>query len=306
MLILSQNLYNMKIFMTLALLLVGTITTLCAQDFIVLKTGEEIKSKVIELTPTEIKYKAFDNLDSPIITIDRKTVFMCRYANGKTEVITPITTENASNPIVQKTEHSKEVKKEEKPAPSVLQPSKESKRGITGSVFIGGSLPIGNYANKDLETNEKAAGGNVGFNGGLQIGYRFNDKHSLLCETQWALNSYKIQLEDLRYVYSLHGDWTHISVMPSFRIEVPISNNLDFYSIASAGVWFTSMKGSLGNTFKTLDINTKSTSFGYGATVGLTFNKSVNLAIKYMAANPTFENYKPSVSILQAAIGYQF
>lgn len=120
----------MKIFMTLALLLVGTITTLCAQDFIVLKTGEEIKSKVIELTPTEVKYKTFDNLDGPIITIDRKTVFMCRYANGKTEVITPIAIENTNNPIVQKTEHPKAMKKEENPPPQYCSLRKKPKEEL--------------------------------------------------------------------------------------------------------------------------------------------------------------------------------
>lgn len=36
------------------LLIIGSIGSLCAQDFIVLKTGKEIKAKIVELNPTEI------------------------------------------------------------------------------------------------------------------------------------------------------------------------------------------------------------------------------------------------------------
>jgi len=61
-----------------------------AQDFIVLKTGEEIKSKVTEITSNEIKYKKFDNLEGPAYSVNKSTVFMIKYKNGTKDIINPI------------------------------------------------------------------------------------------------------------------------------------------------------------------------------------------------------------------------
>src|SRR5208283_4547211 len=66
----------------------AAITNVFAQDVIVLKSGDEIKSKVLEITPTEIKYKKFDNLEGPTIVIVKSDVFMIKYANGTKDVMT--------------------------------------------------------------------------------------------------------------------------------------------------------------------------------------------------------------------------
>jgi len=60
-----------------------------AQDFIVLKNGDEIKSKVLEITQSEIKYKKYDNIDGPTISIAKTNVSMLRYANGTMDIINP-------------------------------------------------------------------------------------------------------------------------------------------------------------------------------------------------------------------------
>jgi hypothetical protein len=57
------------------------------QDLIILKKGSEIKSKVLELTQSEIKYKRFDNLDGPIISVSKADVQMIKYQNGTNDVI---------------------------------------------------------------------------------------------------------------------------------------------------------------------------------------------------------------------------
>jgi len=69
---------------------------LSCQDIIVLKNGDEIKSKVLEITPNEIKYKKFDNIDGPTISILKTDVFMVKYPNGTKEVINN-TTKMAQN-----------------------------------------------------------------------------------------------------------------------------------------------------------------------------------------------------------------
>lgn len=56
-------------------------------DIIFLKSGEELVGKVMEITPTEIKYKACDFLDGPLITISKSEAFMIKYSNEQKVVI---------------------------------------------------------------------------------------------------------------------------------------------------------------------------------------------------------------------------
>jgi hypothetical protein len=60
-----------------------------AQDTLVKKTGEEVQVKILELTPDLVKYKRFDNLEGPTISVYKREVFMIRYANGVKEILTP-------------------------------------------------------------------------------------------------------------------------------------------------------------------------------------------------------------------------
>ncbi len=65
-------------------------------DMITMKNGDELKVKVIEINDKEIKYKRCDNLDGPLITVNKSDVFMIKYANGTKEVFkdTPSTKPN--------------------------------------------------------------------------------------------------------------------------------------------------------------------------------------------------------------------
>lgn len=58
-----------------------------AQDIIVKQNGEQIQSKVKELTETTIKYLKFKNLDGPIYNINKTEVVTINYENGTIEVI---------------------------------------------------------------------------------------------------------------------------------------------------------------------------------------------------------------------------
>jgi hypothetical protein len=68
-------------------------------DLITFKDGDEVKAKVIEITDNQIKYKRCDNLDGPVISASKSSVFSIKYANGIKEVIhadTPSTTNKPS------------------------------------------------------------------------------------------------------------------------------------------------------------------------------------------------------------------
>ena len=71
-----------------------------SQDVIIKKSGEEIKSKIIELTNNDVKYKKFDNQNGPIFTILKSEVFIIKYENGTKDVFNeekPILESNTSN-----------------------------------------------------------------------------------------------------------------------------------------------------------------------------------------------------------------
>jgi len=71
---------------TMVFLAVG-LYSVTAQDLIVLKNGDMIEAKVTEISPTEIKYKRYNNLDGPTIVVLATDVLSIRYEEGTTEVI---------------------------------------------------------------------------------------------------------------------------------------------------------------------------------------------------------------------------
>jgi len=72
---------------TAIFLLIGGVFYVNAQDMIVLKDGNIIEAKVLEISPTEIRYKRFDHLDGPTIVIPATDVLSIRYENGTSEII---------------------------------------------------------------------------------------------------------------------------------------------------------------------------------------------------------------------------
>jgi len=64
------------------MLSIFTLSICFSQDTITLKTSDDIKAKVLEVTPTGIKYKRFDNLDGPTFTALLSDIIMIRYENG--------------------------------------------------------------------------------------------------------------------------------------------------------------------------------------------------------------------------------
>ncbi len=68
-----------------------------SQDMIVLKNGDEISSKVLEVTSDVVKYKKWSNQDGPTYSSTKAEVFMIKYANGTKDVFNILTT-TGSNP----------------------------------------------------------------------------------------------------------------------------------------------------------------------------------------------------------------
>ena len=74
----------MKRFILLALLATVNLSAF-AQDLIVLKDGNVIKSKVTEIGIQEIRYKKWSNTDGPSYVIGKSDVLSINYENGEVE-----------------------------------------------------------------------------------------------------------------------------------------------------------------------------------------------------------------------------
>ncbi|WP_242927597.1 hypothetical protein [Pontibacter vulgaris] len=94
---------------TILTLLALFIVIVCqAQDVMTKRNGDELKVKVLEISPSEIKYKRFDNLEGPIISILRSEVFMIVFENGTKEVFTTAAPQaTASLPVYYEPKHLK-------------------------------------------------------------------------------------------------------------------------------------------------------------------------------------------------------
>ena len=86
-----------------------------AQDIITTKNGDEIKSKVVEITPEVVKYKKYGMDESPLVSIYKKDVFMIKYENGEKDLFNHKSKPQSAKSIV-KTQpvEEPEQKKEEK------------------------------------------------------------------------------------------------------------------------------------------------------------------------------------------------
>jgi hypothetical protein len=54
-----------------------------AQDLVILKNGDEIRAKVLEITSTEIRYRKLDNPDGPTLAVPEAEVSMIKYQDGR-------------------------------------------------------------------------------------------------------------------------------------------------------------------------------------------------------------------------------
>lgn len=57
-----------------------------AQDIITQKDGQEIRAKVLEVNPTEVKYRYYDEIDGATYTVKKSEILLIKYESGRNEV----------------------------------------------------------------------------------------------------------------------------------------------------------------------------------------------------------------------------
>jgi hypothetical protein len=84
-----EGIFLKRFYITAFFLFIGGIFSVNAQDMIILRDGNVIESRVVEISPTEIRYRRFDHLDGPIIVLPAVNVLSIRYQNGRVDIINP-------------------------------------------------------------------------------------------------------------------------------------------------------------------------------------------------------------------------
>jgi hypothetical protein len=70
-----------------------------AQDILIKRNGDELEVKVLEINLDEIRYKRFDNLEGPVISVAKSDVFMIKYENGTKVTMTDVVRPAAQQPV---------------------------------------------------------------------------------------------------------------------------------------------------------------------------------------------------------------
>jgi hypothetical protein len=119
------------------------------QDLIVKKDGTIIKSKILEVTDEQVKYKKFDNADGPIYVITLANITAINYENGTVEKFEQIT-KSAKN----ENEDEDKVNEEEEPMKNnpVLQ-DEQLKRTIEGIAKDVGEQLLRDCANGKIDNS---------------------------------------------------------------------------------------------------------------------------------------------------------
>ncbi|MEI7803096.1 MAG: hypothetical protein WCI97_10650 [Bacteroidota bacterium] len=139
---------RIQIILTIAFLIFTF--NLKAQDILIKTNGENLTVKVEKVSETVVEYKLFSNLDGPIYSINKTEVFQIKYQNGSIDNFNTSTKSQSTNTPTSN-------------APANIPPIFQSKylTKNTFGIFIGGSIPGGNFAQSSISSLDGFA--NPGF-----------------------------------------------------------------------------------------------------------------------------------------------
>lgn len=259
----------MKKLLLIAMAFCFSQTCLRAQDVIILKTGDEIKSKVSEIGTTEIKYKKFDNLNGPVISILKSDVFMIKYENGTKDVFS---NKNQS---------------------SENKPGANNQKAFNALIYAGASFPLGDFGESYIGAAKTGftfgTEGNVNLsNSSIFFNYNLN----------YTYHPFKFSYNlGYPYNYSFSGNYNLIFGMVGFRFQGNTQPS-KFYASFDGGVnhtWF----GGVGNS-------ESGTGFTFSVGTGAIVKNQLNIGIKYFNGRPSNSGETISITPLQFIVGIEF
>jgi hypothetical protein len=137
-----------------------------AQDVITTRKGTVIQAKVTDVTPTEVKYKRFDNLDGPDYSAKKSEIASIVYKNGTVDAFN--TAEDSKKTAKNKSTADKPLKE---------KTTEEEPKAIENNFFIalqgGVSTPLGSF--KTVNTAQQTGGALDGNNSAIEVGGNFKN-----------------------------------------------------------------------------------------------------------------------------------
>lgn len=278
------------------LVLLTYLSPVWAQDQIVLKNGDDIPAKVLEVTKDEIKYKKQSNPDGPTYTIDKDFVFFVKYANGEKDMFSekpePVqsTPSNAASANTQKVrpEENKESAKEKK----------DVRHGHFITAYGGASFPIGPFAS--TSASQSTAGfATIGYHLGIQgayfpipyvglgasvgfIGNPLDDqKYKAGLLQTWGLNAGSFSTP-LKASSSSHWNNIYFTFQPHFQyptklVNIALTGHVGGMQIISPGVDVT--YGYQSEFYKVRVVPSSTTAFAYGGGLDFRFRVTDRISI---------------------------
>jgi hypothetical protein len=149
-----------------------------SQDFIVKKNGDEIKSKVIEVGTSEVKYRKFESPTGPIYVIKKVDIFMIKYEDGTKDVFSNEQMEKPAEKVADKA--VKETLNEPSSSGKYIDKVREiQKNDPSFGLYLGNGFLNGNgYSNPVLGIDIKMSRKNVWLRG-LSVGFRAGFKNAV-------------------------------------------------------------------------------------------------------------------------------
>jgi hypothetical protein len=272
----------------LLLILLLNVAKIHAQDIIILKSGDEIKSMVTEVLSDQIKYKKFENKQGPSYGIEKSKVFMIRYANGSKDVFNQVTsspkTAPAPRPVVKTVyaEPRTEERQQYRSAPVRRSPVSSSYGGssVRSMIYGGISLPTGYFADyqgigffigDETDIPLGGSGLNIAINGTFNY---FTGKDSY-------------------YYYGT--SYIVARITPGIKFIAPVSDSVELYGLGLAGIGIGIGEGT-------------STQFNYTFGAGVTFNEHIDVSFRYNGAASSSDYYYTYAgpNAFSFGIGYKF
>lgn len=72
---------------TYFILLLFLSSSLFAQDYIILHSGQEIKARILDFHQSTVSYRNFDDMAGKIVIIEKKDILLIKYQDGSTVVM---------------------------------------------------------------------------------------------------------------------------------------------------------------------------------------------------------------------------
>ncbi|MBY0424727.1 MAG: hypothetical protein K2Q22_03740 [Cytophagales bacterium] len=207
------------------------------QDLIILKNGQEISGKIVEIQPDVVKYRPYLAADSAWVGQKKSDIFMVKYASGVKEIFG-----NNSGAVI------KEMKST--PKSSVPSTGLESVFTVSGirNYFgvspLGLAVPLGNFGSSD-PNNPQSGAAIAGYNASLEFGILPHPNLGIGGQVGMALNgtdnssiTNQLKLKNPTYKWSFEqGNWSSYTFLAGPVGSIPFKkSSLDIKVFVGAAV----------------------------------------------------------------------